>query len=70
MDLCEGFISCLFAFISFAFVVVDQPWNFLSNQERDFVLCRVDRDLGDDITEAFSFNTFLKPATDFKVWNG
>lgn len=69
----EGIISCLFAFISYAFLVgfpedSSQPWNFLSNQEREFVLRRVDRDRGDAITEPFSFTTFLKPATDFKVW--
>ncbi|RYP92155.1 hypothetical protein DL770_001736 [Monosporascus sp. CRB-9-2] len=69
----EGIISCLVALISYIFLVgfpeeADKSWKFLSQQERDFILRRVNRDRGDAITEPFSFGAFIKPAADFKIW--
>jgi len=69
----EGVITCVIAFVAFFFLVgfpeeAHKSWNFLTEQERDFVLRRVNRDRGDAVTEAFSLKAFLKPAADFKLW--
>ncbi|RYP08957.1 hypothetical protein DL764_001568 [Monosporascus ibericus] len=69
----EGIISCVGALISYIFLVgfpeeADKSWKFLSQQERDFILRRVNRDRGDAVTEPFSFGAFIKPAADFKIW--
>ncbi|KAM4065031.1 major facilitator superfamily protein [Hirsutella rhossiliensis] len=69
----EGVISCLGAIASCFFLVefpeeAHRSWNFLSKQECDFIIRRVNRDRGDAITEPFSLVEFLKPAADFKIW--
>ncbi|OTA88159.1 hypothetical protein M434DRAFT_374907 [Hypoxylon sp. CO27-5] len=69
----EGIISCLVALISYVFLVgfpeeADKSWRFLSKEERDFIIRRVNRDRADAITEPFSLHAFLEPATDWKIW--
>lgn len=69
----EGIISCVVALVSYLFLVdfpeeADQSWRFLTRQERDFVMRRVNRDRGDAITKPFSIRAFLEPAADFKVY--
>ncbi|EQL03533.1 Major facilitator superfamily domain, general substrate transporter [Ophiocordyceps sinensis CO18] len=69
----EGVVSCVGALVSYFFLVgfpeeAHRSWNFLTKEERDFVIRRVNRDRGDAITEPFSFAAFLEPAADFKVW--
>ncbi|RYO81262.1 hypothetical protein DL766_010175 [Monosporascus sp. MC13-8B] len=70
----EGIISCLVALISCVFLVrfpeeADKSWKFPSQQERDLILRRVNQDQEDAITEPFSFDAFIKPAADFKIWD-
>jgi sugar phosphate permease len=69
----EGIISCVVALSAYLFLVgfpedAHKAWNFLSKEERDFVIRRVNRDRADAITEPFSLAAYLKPASDFKVW--
>ncbi len=69
----EGIISCVIALTSYVFLVgfpeeAHRSWNFLSEQERDFIMRRVDRDRADAVTEPFSLGAFLKPASDMKIW--
>lgn len=69
----EGTISCVGALTSFVFLVgfpedSHLSWNFLSFEERNFVIRRVNRDREDAETEPFSFAAFLSPAADFKIW--
>ncbi|KAK7953352.1 hypothetical protein PG988_014046 [Apiospora saccharicola] len=69
----EGIISCLAALFSYIYLVgfpeeSHHSWKFLTRQERDFVIRRVNSDRGDAITASFSLLEFLKPAKDFKVW--
>ncbi|EFY88294.1 phthalate transporter, putative [Metarhizium acridum CQMa 102] len=69
----EGVLSCVGALASYVFLVgfpeeADQSWNFITRQERDFIIRRVNRDRGDAVTEPFSLGAFLAPAADFKIW--
>ena len=69
----EGVMSCAAALVSYFFLVgfpeeAHKTWNFLNEQERDFIIRRVNRDRGDAITEPFSLGKFLAPALDFKIW--
>lgn len=69
----EGILSCLIALVSY-FYLVGFPeeaylsWKFLSKEECDFVLRRLDRDRADAITEPFSLRAFFEPAKDWKIW--
>ncbi|RDA88477.1 hypothetical protein CP532_6647 [Ophiocordyceps camponoti-leonardi (nom. inval.)] len=69
----EGVISCVIALVSYVLLVEfpedgHRSWRFLSKQECDFVIRRVNRDRGDAVTEAFSLRAFLSPALDSKIW--
>ncbi|KAK7751563.1 hypothetical protein SLS62_006513 [Diatrype stigma] len=69
----EGVISCLIALASYIFLVgfpeeADKSWRFLSKEECDFIIRRVNRDRGDAITEPFSLRTFFESAADWKIW--
>ncbi|KAF1954061.1 MFS general substrate transporter [Byssothecium circinans] len=69
----EGKMSCVAALLSYLFLDgfpedAHKSWKFLSEQERGFVIRRVNRDRGDAVTEPFSLAAFLKPASDFKIW--
>ncbi|CAF9932168.1 MAG: hypothetical protein HETSPECPRED_008285 [Heterodermia speciosa] len=69
----EGTITCVVSFGAY-FFLVDFPekahtsWNFLNQQECDFVIRRVNKDRGDALPESFTLARFLKPALDFKLW--
>lgn len=69
----EGIITCLASFFAYFFLVdfpekADQSWNFLSKEERDFVIRRINKDRDDAILERFTVARFLKPALDIKIW--
>lgn len=69
----EGIISCLGALTSFVLLVgfpeeAHKSWRFLTLDERDFIIRRVNRDRQDAQTEPFSMRAFLTPALDFKIW--
>ncbi|KAL8967994.1 MAG: hypothetical protein Q9197_005117 [Variospora fuerteventurae] len=46
----------------------DRSWKFLSTEERDFILRRINKDRDDAIPEPFTIKRFLKPALDIKIW--
>ena len=56
------------------FFLVDFPdkanesWKFLSIEERDFVIRRINKDRDDVTPEKFAIKKFLKPALDIKLW--
>ena len=69
----EGLLSCAVALFSYISLVgfpedAHKSWNFLSKEECDFVIRRVNRDRGDAITDPFSLHKFLASASDFKIW--
>lgn len=69
----ECVISILAALVSYYFIVdfpeeAHKSWRFLSKDERDFVIRRVNRDRADAVTEQFSVGAFLPPAMDPKIW--
>ncbi|KAL8778794.1 MAG: hypothetical protein Q9194_001792 [Teloschistes cf. exilis] len=69
----EGLITVVVAVIAFMAMVdfpdqADRSWRFLSTDERDFIIRRINRDRGDATPEPFSLSLFLKPALDFKLW--
>ena len=66
-------ITCVASFFAYFFLVdfpekADQSWNFLSKEERDFVIRRINKDRGDAMVERFTLARFLKPALDIKIW--
>ncbi|KAL8789791.1 MAG: hypothetical protein Q9195_006683 [Heterodermia aff. obscurata] len=69
----EGMVTCVVSLGAY-FFLVDFPenahtsWNFLNQQECDFVIRRVNKDRGDALPESFTLARFLKPALDFKLW--
>ncbi len=69
----EGIISVLVSLLSYL-LLVDFPeeahksWEFLSKDERDFVIRRMNRDRADAITDPFTVGAFFRPALDLKVW--
>ncbi|KAL9589137.1 MAG: hypothetical protein Q9203_002064 [Teloschistes exilis] len=68
-----GKITVVVAVIAFMAMVdfpdqADRSWRFLSTDERDFIIRRINRDRGDATPEPFSLSLFLKPALDFKLW--
>lgn len=69
----EGIISVLVSLLSYL-LLVDFPeeahksWKFLSKDERDFVIRRVNRDRADAITDPFTVGAFFRPALDLKIW--
>ncbi|KAL9584587.1 MAG: hypothetical protein Q9212_002021 [Teloschistes hypoglaucus] len=69
----EGLLTVVVAVIAFMAMVdfpdqADRSWRFLSIDERDFIIRRINRDRGDATPEPFSFSLFLKPALDVKLW--
>ena len=66
-------ITCIASFFAYFFLVdfpekADQSWNFLSKEERDFVIRRINKDRDDANLERFTVARFLKPALDIKIW--
>lgn len=65
--------TCVAAFFAYFFLVdfpekADRSWKFLSTEERDFILRRINKDRDDAIPEPFTIKRFLKPALDIKIW--
>ena len=69
----EGIITCLIGILGYIFMV-DFPerahtaWSFLSKDEADYIIRRINRDRQDAEGDKFSWTKFLTPALDFKVW--
>ena len=66
-------ITCVASFFAYLFLVdfpekADQSWNFLSKEERDFVIRRINKDRDDATVEQFTLARFLEPALDIKIW--
>jgi sugar phosphate permease len=72
----EGILSCLCALAGYVFLVgfpedAHKSFKFLTAQERDLVIRRVNRDRDDAVTEPtepFSLGAFFRPATDLNIW--
>ena len=57
------------------FFIVDFPelsyqksWNFLNEEEADFVVARIEKDRADAMPREFRVGSYLKNALDIKVW--
>lgn len=69
----EGIITCLIAVAAY-WLLVDFPdstrklWNFLSDQERLWVVKRINADRGDAKPPPFELGRFFKAGLDWKIW--
>lgn len=69
----EGVLTCVIA-IGGYFFLVEFPekalnsWRFLSEQEIQFIIRRVNKDRGDAVAEAYTIRRFLRPTLDLKIW--
>ncbi|KAJ5136210.1 phthalate transporter [Penicillium atrosanguineum] len=69
----EGLLTCVIAVIGYL-LLVDLPQDahkarhFLSRQEIDFVIHKIDQDRHDAKDEPFTWSAFLMPALEWKVW--
>ena len=72
----QGVLTCAIALIGFV-TIVDFPehasrrWcglQFLTKQESDFVVARIEKDRKDAIAEPFHVGKYLRGALDLKVW--
>ncbi|PHH82782.1 hypothetical protein CDD82_4856 [Ophiocordyceps australis] len=71
--LIEGIMTCLVALLAYIFLVgfpedAHQSFKFLSKDECDFIIRRVNRDRADAVTDPFTLAKFFKPALDFTIW--
>lgn len=69
----EGIITCCIALAGYMFMVdfpdnAHKAWRFLTEKEGAFIIRRINRDRLDAEPEAFSFQRFLRPALDLKIW--
>ena len=69
----EGIITIIISIVGYIFLVdfpedASKNWKFLSPDELDVVIDRVDRDRADAHLEPFSFGHYLKQGLDWKVW--
>jgi MFS family permease len=69
----EGILTCILAVVGFLLLVsfpqdVHKSRNFLSIQEIEFVLWRIEQDRQDVEEEPFTLSAFMKPALEWKVW--
>ncbi|KAF2210373.1 hypothetical protein CERZMDRAFT_113301 [Cercospora zeae-maydis SCOH1-5] len=70
-----GLLTVASAFLGFAFLV-DFPdvavnknhWKFLSRDEIQFILRRIDKDRGDAAQEPWNFRKWLAAGKDWKIW--
>ncbi|KAL3419230.1 phthalate transporter [Phlyctema vagabunda] len=69
----EGLITCLLGIAGY-FLIVDFPelasksWNFLTAEECDFMVARIEADRHDAIPTKFILSEYMKNALDLKVW--
>ncbi|KAJ5469384.1 hypothetical protein N7539_009002 [Penicillium diatomitis] len=69
----EGVITVALGVLCYILIVdfpdkASQSWRFLSVEECNFVISRIDRDRHDVEPEALTLGRFLKPALDIKIW--
>ncbi|KAJ5454147.1 Major facilitator superfamily domaingeneral substrate transporter [Penicillium daleae] len=69
----EGVITVGLGVLCYVLIVdfpdkASRSWKFLTEEECDFVIRRIDRDRLDAEPEAFTLRRFLKPALDIKIW--
>ncbi|KAL8936100.1 MAG: hypothetical protein Q9216_005110 [Gyalolechia sp. 2 TL-2023] len=70
----EGCITCLVAFLGYAFLISfpdnekSRSIRFLSSEERQLIIARVNQDRGDANLEKFTFKKWLGGASDWKIW--
>lgn len=69
----EGCLTCLTGLLGFVFMVdfpesAHKAWKFLTEKEAQFIMRRINRDRQDGDPEDFTWEKFLKPALDLKVW--
>ncbi|KAK5162376.1 hypothetical protein LTS14_000723 [Recurvomyces mirabilis] len=70
----EGVITCIAAMVAYIFIVdfpedASKSWKFLSPDEAQVMIDRVDKDRGDAHLPPFSLKSYLKTALDWKVWS-
>ena len=69
----EGVLTCLLALVG-AFLIVDFPqkahnsWKFLKPHEVDYVIQLLENDRKDAKEVPFSWQAFLTPGLDLKIW--
>lgn len=69
----EGVLTCALAIVCY-WLLVDFPesdrktWNFLSPQERQWAVSRIQADRGDHEVEPFNIRKFLKGGKDWRIW--
>ncbi|KAL8988717.1 MAG: hypothetical protein Q9177_002254 [Variospora cf. flavescens] len=70
----EGCLTCLVAFLGYIFLISfpdnqkSRSIRFLSEEERLFIIARVNQDRGDADLEKFSFKKWLGGGADWKIW--
>ncbi|KAI4174141.1 MAG: hypothetical protein LQ343_002476 [Gyalolechia ehrenbergii] len=70
----EGCLTCLVAFLGYIFLVSfpdnqkSRSIRFISAEERQLIIARVNQDRGDADLEEFSFKKWLGGASDLKIW--
>ncbi|KAL9020374.1 MAG: hypothetical protein Q9185_002348 [Variospora sp. 1 TL-2023] len=70
----EGCLTCLVAFLGYIFLISfpdnqkSRSIRFLSEEERQFIIARVNQDRGDADLEKFSFKKWLGGGADWKIW--
>jgi hypothetical protein len=69
----EGIATCIAALIAYWFIVdfpedAKNSWKFLSEEETQIMIDRVDHDRGDAHLTKFSLKEYLKVSGDWKVW--
>jgi len=70
----EGILTCLIGIAGY-FFLVDFPdkasktaWNFLSEQECNFIIRRINKDRDDATLEPWSFKKWISSGADLKIW--
>lgn len=71
----EGVITCAVAIFSYAFLIkfpdeekTKPSWGFLSSEQTDFLIARLNAERGDVEPEKFTWKRFLQPATEWYIY--
>ncbi|KAI4113669.1 MAG: hypothetical protein LQ345_005401 [Seirophora villosa] len=70
----EGCLTCLVAFLGYIFLisfpdnVKSRSIRFISEEERQLIIARVNQDRGDADLEKFTFKRWLGGGADWKIW--
>ena len=67
----EGIATCLLSLIGF-FVIADFPEEakFLTEPEREFVIAKLENDIGNSVYEYLSWRRVFSVFKDWKIWVG